>query len=571
MHSIRLAWLVFFLVVLVVAASAPLRDQVVWPLHHAVWETPFSEYVGEGETPADTYLKPFRARAIQSAKAAPMSLPIQIGAGFLARDTRVGLAHLRKTAEDTGESVAWAAYVLRLVRAGPEYSRLGTQGVDPADPQSVANGEEKVRDSRLPQRLAEAAVAPLLQALHGWEAAEPKNGLPLAVEAYYLYGLHRDQEALARWQAASKRPTAYGYSQEIDIGIADCLALAGVPKPDAWWLTIGCVGPGYTLLSRTRDFTRAADYEGRIAAMRGDAKQAIAWWAPAIEIGQHIQESAHSTLEYVGGGGIQSVGASPVWRWRDDRTSGIPDGPLMKGRLFYGRYHDLYSAHMGEAAVAALRDRLVLGKLRQKVEHGYVADVLLESPYMFATTLLVFAAVLGWLLWWFLLEFLISGTWRRRQADEATTLSQRAAVLMALLIVLPVAIPALVMAAAAPSSNDPREATLWGVSMAGMLTCFLAFVFGPLVAARYTHKPFCHWRTAWRGIIRRVVPIAIALVSLALLVMLVLGAQYRAEWVRQCSDTTHHEMAGMIEALGPSWTRPTIPPDSWRAEYPPKK
>jgi len=567
---VRASWVVLLLVALVVAVSKPLRDQVAWPLHNAVWWTPYREYVG-GETPADTYLKPFRDRAIESAKTAPTSLPIQIGAGFLARDKRVALAHLKKTAEHTGEPVAWAAYTLRLVDAGPEYSRLGTEGVDPADPESVAKGEEDVRDSKHPQRLSEAAVAPILQALHGWEAAEPKNGLPLAVEAYYLYGLHRDQEALARWHAASELPTAYGYSQEIDIGISDCLALTGLPKPDAWWLTFGSVGPGYTLLSRARDFARAANYEGRIAAMRRDAKQAIAWWTPAVEIGEHIQESAHSNLEYVGGRGIQSIGVSPVWRWRDDRTSGIPDGPLMKGRLFYGRYHDLYAAYMGEAAAIALRDRLVLGRLRQKAGHGYVADVWPESPYMFAITLLIFTALLGGLFWWLVLEFLMSGTWRRKQADEATTLSQRAAVLMALLIVLPAALPPLLMAATAPPSDAHCVAALLDVIMAGMGTGILAFVFGPLVAARYAHKPFCHWPTAWRGIIRRVVPIAIALLSLAVLLMLAFGARYRAEWVRQCSDITHHEMARMIEALGPSWTHPTIPPDSWRDEYPPKK
>jgi hypothetical protein len=38
---------------------------------------------------------------------------------------------------------------------------------------------------------------------------------------------------------------------------------------------------------------------------------------------------------------------------------------------------------------------------------------------------------------------------------------------------------------------------------------------------------------------------------------------------RSAQELGRPEMAKFIEQAGPEWHNPTIPPDAWRAEYPP--
>ena len=91
----------------------------------------------------------------------------------------------------------------------------------------------------------------------------------------------------------------------------------------------------------------------------------------------------------------------------------------------------------------------------------------------------------------------------------------------------------------------------------------------PLLAALSSRAPGACIHTAWRGNLRRVLPVAIALSALLILGLSAYAASLRTAWYAQWSAPGLTEMSDMIQTLGDKWTNPTIPPDAYRAQYPP--
>ena len=131
----------------------------------------------------------------------------------------------------------------------------------------------------------------------------------------------------------------------------------GMPEPEAiitsWSALI------FPSFARLRSSARIALYEGRLAQMQGRPEDAIRWWNSSIDIARHMEESTDSVIGFLVAAAIGGITGTPVWRWVHDERSGIPDGPLFKGRYFYGHQHAFYVSQVGEAADAELRDGII--------------------------------------------------------------------------------------------------------------------------------------------------------------------------------------------------------------------
>ena len=222
----------------------------------------------------------------------------------------------------------------------------------------------------------------------------------------------------------------------------------------------------------------------------------------------------------------------------------------------------------GFAVVRHEGDHLVLAKTRMMAHHRLPERLPFVSPAIAWVRPLSGAMVCAMALVMLLAAFLAIGVWRRRQADEATALSTRWKAFIVLLILLPAFAGAAV--AAARAGLVSREGGLRLLLLAGPVASLLLALGLPLVAAVRSRRPGARVVTAWRGNLR-----ATLLVSVVACAVVVLGlaaavkvAQRRsiAEWYRG-SPT---EMQRLTQLLGPAWTNPKIPPDSWRAEYPPE-
>ncbi len=137
----------------------------------------------------------------------PDDTQMLIAAGLLTRDLDEAMALTKAAVEKSGTGAAWAAYSAVVMEMGPAYARPGTWGVDPTDAEALAEAKSDIADSGVPGSLSLEDVAAVLAALKQWQAAEPANATPVAFEMYYLYGLHRDREALERWQQAGRLPS----------------------------------------------------------------------------------------------------------------------------------------------------------------------------------------------------------------------------------------------------------------------------------------------------------------------------------------------------------------------------
>ncbi|MBE9566730.1 MAG: hypothetical protein IMF16_08265, partial [Proteobacteria bacterium] len=71
--------------------------------------------------------------------------------------------------------------------------------------------------------------------------------------------------------------------------------------------------------------------------------------------------------------------------------------------------------------------------------------------------------------------------------------------------------------------------------------------------------------TAWRGNLRRVLPVAIAVAAIAYLAVGFSARTLRIGAARELAQREGGDMAHLVAQIGPAWDNPTIPPDSWRA------
>jgi len=520
------------------------------------------------ESPEEERIAPYRRRAVEFVERHYANDPEMLtAAGSLTDDGKAGLALLKRAVETGKYPAAWAPYVLRVMQAGPRYDRVGAYGVDPEDLEGLAEAEKLIRESGLPAKLSPEETAPVLAAIRAWQAADPQNALPVVLEMTYLYGLHEDAQALSRWEYAASLPVVNNYLGDRLRAMARLLSRMGMSQ----WQAISTsylatdLPTDSRLYPPLRTSSRIATYEGRVAQIEGRPKDAIAWWNGTISLGQHMQDSADSLIGFLVGLAVEGIGASPTWRWCPDRMTGIPNGPVMGGRYFYGPQHAFYVAQVGEAADARLRDSLIKGKMRSQLLRENLRRAKLTWSDMRALKPLALGLSAAELLVLLLLLFAAIGTWARRQADEATGLRLLWKLVIGLVAVLPVASTVIAFRPLMPGGLDSQMAA---IIPGGLALSFLVALLLPLLAARSSRRPSARLATAWRGNLRQTLPITIALCALISVGLGIAAKMLHAKWVREWYK--HEEMARVVRAIGPAWANPPIPADSWRAEYPPE-
>jgi hypothetical protein len=545
MRLVRPSWLIVVAVIIITAAIPALRQQLL---------------LGR------KMLKAYQEDVVAFVeKRYPNDGEMLMAAGVLREDTDI----LKRAAETGNTPVAWAAYVERLMKDGPAFQRIGNCGVDPANTEGIREEEKRLAQSGIPDKLTPQQAEPLLSALRSWQEADAENALPVALEARSLYGLHRDKDTLVAWAQAGRMPTVSSRAAERGRALERLFVARGMPKPEA-------VLNSQTVLTfpsfaRLRDAARFALYEGRLAAMRGDPVTAITWWQSTADFGRHMQGSADTIIGFLVGAAIHGIGANPVWQWVPDRVSGVPNGPLLGGRFFWGDYHSLHVEQMGERTDEELRDRLVLCRVRSQASRDYTRSLGMFDGYFNSSRHLSVAAIILCTAPILLLIFLAFGTWSRRAADEATNLQIGWQFAMAVLLLLPSAVTGLGFLRRDSSDTAPSSAVATELIVGFVAVVVLALILLPLFTAISSRAPGCRFRTAWRGNIRRILPVGIALSALLFLGISVHAARIRAQWAAKWSAPGVTEISDMIQSLGPAWSNPTIPADSWRAEYPPER
>jgi hypothetical protein len=281
-----------------------------------------------------------------------------------------------------------------------------------------------------------------------------------------------------------------------------------------------------------------------------------------------MQRSAETLIEFLVGVAIEGIGGAPIWAWQSDQNTGIPDGPLLKGRLFYGEHHDFFVRNAGQEAADRIRDSLVIAKARSALAREHVQRMgALPKGQLTAATLRGSSLWYGALLVGSLLALVAVSLWAREKADEATRLGWPWRVTIVVLAIAPSALGfGLVWLALERAGPQPRPTV---VLLAGMALSSLAMLVLPFVAAFRSREAAAPVLTAWRGNLRRVLPVAVVLLAALSLPLGIAGRVAEARWVREFASET--EMARVVRIMGQEWTRPEIPDDAWRAEYPPTR
>ena len=216
-----------------------------------------------------------------------------------------------------------------------------------------------------------------------------------------------------------------------------------------------------------------------------------------------------------------------------------------------------------ETAAAALRDGRVLGlvrngQLRDHLDNRLYEDLRGATYLLFLSHVLVIQIVLAVVL------FLIVSAWSRRRADDATALRPAWQLTLAFLGAFPVVIVGLVGGISYPNGHFIPMSSLW----AALVFPVAAVLFLSLIATPLSRRAPAGLLTAWRGNLRRVLPIAIAVAAIAYLAVGFTARTLRIGVARELAQGEGGEMARLIAEIGPAWDNPTIPPDSWRAEEP---
>jgi hypothetical protein len=569
MTGLRLSWVIVFVVAVIAVSVRPLRQQLqiaarlpTIPRPAAQEEEGFA--MPWSENRFSKFMESYTKRAPDFVRKHYSANPEMLMAAASVSDNR----ELAREALEKGPTpVTWGAYVDSfLAGKSPGYERLGTSGIDPSDPAAVAENQQSIAESKSQTRLSPKDVAPILSALTTWENGDSENALPVALEAYYLYGLHRDVEARERLIRAGQLPEVTSYTAQRSAAARLLFERMGMPAAEAAFAAdYSILLPSY---ARLRSVARIGVYEGHLARMHNRPQEAVRLWQAVQDLGSHLETSSTIMIGYLVGVAIEGIGAAPAWKWYADGTVGLSGGPLLRGRIFYGKYHDLYVRYAGYAADAQLRDHLVLGKLRTQLFRsgnywdepmtGYVRGAELMGLALVVAGL---AAVLLWV-------FLLFGTWRRGEADAAATFGPVAGFVVALLMLALPALGGWFLAARTSDEHSQSWAIVAGRLMAGLLFALVLALLISLAASDIGRKPGVRLLAAWRGNLRRLIPLALAIAALLYLGLGVAAAAERAAWLRTRQGPEGNEMARVIRKLGPSWDHPTVPRDSWRAEYP---
>ena len=472
-------------------------------------------------------------------------------------------ALLRRAAEAGGRPAAWAAYANALID-DIEFARLGMEGVDPEDAEAVAEARKLLADEELPERIGEETARAALEGLRGWQDADPRNGMPVALEAWLLYGLHDDERALLRWQEAGELPVMAAYGEEWHRAARRVLREMGVQEVVAALHAMWPAAPGEATSRALRDGARMAYHQGRLAQMRGEPEEARRTWSATVALGRHMMASADGVMGFLVGSALQGIGARPAWVWRGDKRTGVPGGPLLDGRMWYGPQHDAWAGWVGQESDAVLRDSLVVAKVRAQLmrehEFGLFED---KGLFRFMEALLAPRIALGLAvpLLMMVLLYGVATLWQRRR--RADSVSPRVAAKAEDAwgwwdVAAAVSGGAVIVLGAIYESGTMLVAGLIVWSVTGLTSLVVR-----VRHARRLGRQRPRWPESWRS----GGPQACAAMALMYLTATCVGAIASS---RLMHDLREPEIPRIIKLAGEAWRSPTIPPDSWRAEYPPE-
>jgi len=569
-RGIRVSWLIVGVACTAIAVAPRLRTQVslrTIPAAALASRDPSAEMGDCWQLCQDT-----RAYSDRAARFVEEHFPgdaqMLLAAGLLSDDSSL----ISRAAEEGTSLAATVCRVNDLMSKTPSYHSIAGSGFDPTDTTAIKEEESRIAREGYATRLTWDEVRPVLAALGAWEKAGPGNGMPTALRAYYLYGLGRHREALLAWTAAARKPSASMGSALLVRPVRDFLMAMGAPPADALAISLLSSHPYWVVPAKVREMTRISLYEGRLAQLSDRPHEAVAWWQSAIDLGWHIHEDAADAIECINGTAVMGIGAGAIWPWIADSFSDISGGPLMGGRLFWGKEHKFFASQVGAQRDKDVLDRLLCAKARSPFLRDFMSDPAPNPVLEYGTlhryrdqatvTALGTLALLG--------IFLAIGTWSRQDADLSVG---RESVWSAVLLVLtagPVGLGSLVI----PQLKDEfmpatalARAALLVVPVALAVAATLMLTFVAAVVGRVSGS---HLTTRWRGHMRRLLPRAAAVFALLSLSLLWWVAREEGRWYAKWSRAGATEMSELIRSLGDKWTNPTIPPDAWRAEYPPE-
>jgi hypothetical protein len=425
----------------------------------------------------------------------------------------------------------------------------------------VAAAQRIVEETRSPTALDPDEGRRLLDALHAWQGTDPDNALPVALEARVLYGLQHDEDALVAWAQAGRMPAAETYYWEHARSVYHLLTAMGLPRPEA--LRDAPLAISFPFLSTLRDSFRFANYEGQLAQLNENPIRAVTWWHSSTEIARRFRDSADFAVEYQVGVNLTGMGAHNLWQFH------VIDPQLVSRRLYWGPHHELYVGAVGAGRDAELRDDILVGRTRSGLVDEYIQGLGMYAGYLHANRYLGLAAPAGAVVVLLLIAFVIAGAWSRRAADAAATLSPIWQLLLGLLAVIPIVIAGIVALRIEVDAGAPVRGLALGLFLGFVLAPILLALAGPLVGALLRRAPTASLSAAWRGNLRRVLPLAIALASLLALAYNLQAMRQRAAWVAEWTAPGVTEMTVLTSWLGERWTHPDLPLDAWRAAYPP--
>ncbi|MBN1459161.1 MAG: hypothetical protein JXA57_06465 [Armatimonadetes bacterium] len=552
MYLQRTCWVVFAVVIVVTAAVPALRHQTALQLDSLRPAPPPEEI--EPAPDLDSYRANASAFVTQHQ---PNDTEMLLAAGLLTDDPEL----LREAVEMGDSPAAHAAYVGRVFREGRGVTRLGNTRAGPADPESVAASQLSIEGSGSPSALDPDEGRRLLDALHSWQRADPENLLPVALEASVLHGLHQDEDALVAWAQAGRMQAAETYYWEHARSVYGLLTAMGMPAPEA--LRDTPLAISLPFLPTLRDLFRLANYEGQRAQVNANPIRAVTWWHSSIEVAQALRDSADFAIEYQVGVSLTELGAHNLWQFH------LTDPQLLARRLYWGQYHELYLDAVGERRDVELRDDLLVGRTRSELVDEYLQGLGMYAGYLRVNRYLGLAAPAWALVVVLFLAFLCAGTWSRHAAYKAANLSPLWQSLLAVLVVLPIVMTGTIALRVELTPGTAMKGVAAGLYLGFIIIPILLALSAPLAAALLCRAPGASLSTAWRGNLRRVLPLAIALASLLALTYNLQAMGQRAAWVAKWTAPNVTEMAVLTSWLGERWTHPDIPLDAWRAEYPP--
>jgi len=517
----------------------------------------------------DEWLEAYRDRAVSFVQARYRDDPqMMLAASELMADRAAGDAMLDRAAGANGSGAARAAQTEALLGSAPRYYRIEASGIDPQDRAQIAQAQELIARQRLAGRLPGREADRLGVALAAWRAAERQNALPVALEGWRQYGLGNDDAALRLWQQAATLPAAELHIGERAHAVVSLLERMGMPRAEA----IAAAGRVFdlTALQRVEESARIAVYEGRVAQMQGRGDDAVATWQAAGRLGEVVQRSADVIAELTEGAAIQRTGASPVWAYVPDTESGIPNGPLMRARYFFGPQHAFYVAQAGEARDRELLDSLLRSAVRLRMLRVYGMQDRVSRDYGVASELLRFGQIVAWFGLVVGALFLALASWRGREAADATRISPAWQIGAAAAAVLALSAGAGIVVSVAPQDTARDLPTpLPRLVFAALAVSVVVAVLVSLAAVPFTRRASASVMRAWRGNLGRTLPASVALAAVVYLALGIAAAHLRARWVYECWQRDPTEIARMERIFGPRWANPAIPPDAFRAEYPP--